>query len=324
SAEEILAQLRAVLCDDSANLALRFRALFSLKHLATNGDIGAVEAIASAFSSDSALLKHELAYCLGQSSNSHAAPYLQSVLSNLSEDPMVRHEAGEALGALGHEESLPLLREFLTREGEFEEVRQTCEVAISRLEWLGTEEGKAAKVRGEDKSGFTSIDPAPPTSEEEREELEEIIQRMELRISILQETLTDQSLPLFSRYRAMFRLRNLVNSHPSLAIPALASGFDDPSALFRHEIAFVFGQLGHPDSVPYLIPVARNKKEHAMVRHEAVEALGSVGGDVEGVEEYLKEMAASGERVVRESAIVALDMVEFERSGELEYALIPG
>ena len=271
-----------------------------------------------------ALLKHELAYCLGQSSNPRAAPYLQSVLSNLSEDPMVRHEAGEALGALGHEESLPLLRTFLTREGECEEVKQTCEIAISRLEWLETEEGKAAKARGEDRSEFTSIDPAPPTSEEEREELEESIQKMELKIAKLQKMLTDQSLPLFPRYRAMFRLRNLVNSHPSLAIPALASGFDDPSALFRHEVAFVFGQLAHPDSVPYLIPVARNEAEHAMVRHEAVEALGSVGGDVAGVEGYLKEMAGSGERVVRESAVVALDMVEFERSGELEYALIPG
>jgi len=210
------------------------------------------------------------------------------------------------------------------REGECEEVRQTCEVAIGRLEWLETAEGKAAKTRVGDRSGFTSIDPAPPASEEDQEELQGNTPKMELKIAKLQETLTDQSLPLFPRYRAMFRLRNLVNSHPSLAIPALASGFDDPSALFRHEIAFVFGQLAHPDSVPYLIPVARSEKEHAMVRHEAVEALGSVGGDVEGVEGYLKEMAGSGERVVRESAVVALDMVEFERSGELEYALIPG
>jgi len=53
SPAETLAQLRAILCDDSANLALRFRALFSLKHLATNGDLGAVDAIAAAFSSDS-------------------------------------------------------------------------------------------------------------------------------------------------------------------------------------------------------------------------------------------------------------------------------
>jgi len=61
-----------------------------------------------------------------------------------------------------------------------------------------------------------------------------------------------------------------------------------------------------------------------MVRHEAVEALGSLAGEVESVEVYLKEMAQDTERVVRESALVALDMVEWEKSGELEYALIPG
>lgn len=232
---------------------------------------------------------------------------------------MVRHEAGEALGAIGHEASLPLLRKFLKREGECAEVRETCEVAISRLEWLATEEGKQSKERGEERSEFTSIDPAPPSSAEDVDD-----SKMEAKIQKLQTILLDQTVPLFDRYRAMFRLRNLVNSYPKLAIPALAAGFEDPSALFRHEIAFVFGQLAHPDSVPYLLPVARNDKEHAMVRHEAVEALGSVGGEVEAVEGYLKEMAKDGERVVRESAVVALDMVEFERSGEFEYALIPG
>lgn len=49
-------ELRKVLCDDSGdNLALRFRALFSLKHMATQGDLSAIDAIAAAFSSNSGL-----------------------------------------------------------------------------------------------------------------------------------------------------------------------------------------------------------------------------------------------------------------------------
>lgn len=44
------------------------------------------------FSDPSALLKHELAYCLGQMQNPSAVPALESVLQNTSEDPMVRHE----------------------------------------------------------------------------------------------------------------------------------------------------------------------------------------------------------------------------------------
>jgi deoxyhypusine monooxygenase len=58
-----------------------------------------------------------------------------------------------------------------------------------------------------------------------------------------------------------------------------------------------------------------------MVRHEAVEALGSIAD--ERVDAFLREYAKDPVQVVRESALVALDMVEFERSGEMEYAHIP-
>lgn len=44
------------------------------------------------FKDESALLKHELAYCLGQIRKESALPILQSVLRNKAEDPMVRHE----------------------------------------------------------------------------------------------------------------------------------------------------------------------------------------------------------------------------------------
>lgn len=137
----------------------------------------------------------------------------------------------------------------------------------------------------------------------------------------------DTSLPLFLRYRAMFALRDLA-SPPSLptsvpAVHALAAGFSDSSALFRHEIAFVFGQLSHPASIPSLIETLGNKKEDAMVRHEAAEALGSLG-DEEGVEDVLKNFAQDDVQIVRESVVVALDMAEFEKSGEVEYAVLPG
>lgn len=59
-----------------------------------------------------------------------------------------------------------------------------------------------------------------------------------------------------------------------------------------------------------------------MVRHEAAEALGSLGEE-EGVEETLKSFLEDKEKVVRESVIVALDMAEYEKSADAEYALIP-
>jgi len=142
----------------------------------------------------------------------------------------------------------------------------------------------------------------------------------------LEKTLMDTKLPLFRRYRAMFALRDLA-SPPDLptavpAVQALAKGFADSSALFRHEIAFVFGQLSHPASIPALTAALSDLNEASMVRHEAAEALGSLG-DEEGVEETLKKFLHDKEKVVRESVIVALDMAEYERSGQTEYALIP-
>jgi deoxyhypusine monooxygenase len=142
----------------------------------------------------------------------------------------------------------------------------------------------------------------------------------------LEMTLMDTGLPLFLRYRAMFALRDLA-SPPDLptavpAIRALSKGFTDSSALLRHEIAFVFGQLAHPASIPALTEALSNPKEASMVRHEAAEALGSLGEE-DGVEDILKRFLHDKERVVRESVIVALDMAEYEKSDNAEYALIP-
>lgn len=138
--------------------------------------------------------------------------------------------------------------------------------------------------------------------------------------------LMDTKLPLFMRYRAMFALRDLA-SPPDLptavpAVEALAKGFADESALFRHEIAFVFGQLSHPASIPALTAALGDLNEESMVRHEAAEALGSLG-DEEGVEDTLKKFLNDKEQVVRESVVVALDMAEYEKGGQAEYALIP-
>ena len=148
-----VASLRASLCAESTPLPVRFRALFSLKHVAKTSDLkspesmAAIEAIAAAFSSPSALLKHELAYCLGQTGNVAAIPYLTGVLEDLAEDPMCRHEAAEALGALGDAQSLDVLKQYRDREGEEVCVKETCEIAIDRIEWENSEARRREKLR---------------------------------------------------------------------------------------------------------------------------------------------------------------------------------
>ena len=163
-------------------------------------------------------------------------------------------------------------------------------------------------------SDFASIDPAPPMAESNKT------------VEELGKDLMNLDLPLFKRYRAMFALRDLA-SPPDIptakpAVLALAEGFADSSALFRHEIAFVFGQLSHPASIPALTAALSNVEEASMVRHEAAEALGSLGEE-EGVEDTLKRFLHDKEQVVRESVIVALDMADYEKGGQAEYALIP-
>lgn len=327
TADPTILALRKTLCSETEPLARRFRALFSLKHLACQSSLPAIQAIAAAFASPSALLKHELAYCLGQTKDLAAVPFLTAVLEDKSEDPMCRHEAAEALGAIGDVGSLELLKEMRDDKKELVVVTETCEIAVARIEWENSEEGKkemlqkrfvcSCRVSGAftdlHLSDFASIDPAP-TSEQNST------------IENLERDLLDTTKPLFLRYRSMFGLRDLA-SPPDLptavpAVLALAKGFSDPSALFRHEIAFVFGQLSHPASIPALTAALADVEEVSMVRHEAAEALGSLGEE-DGVEETLRGFLNDKEQVVRESVIVALDMAEFEKGGQTEYALMP-
>ncbi|XP_014882177.1 deoxyhypusine hydroxylase isoform X1 [Poecilia latipinna] len=106
---EQLTAIGQVLVNPDLDLTQRFRALFTLRNL---GGAEAIEWISKAFTDDSALLKHELAYCLGQMQDRRAIPILTAVLKDTKQEPMVRHEAGEALGAIGDSVVVELLKEY--------------------------------------------------------------------------------------------------------------------------------------------------------------------------------------------------------------------
>ncbi len=101
--ETTIEKLSSMLIDTSLPLKLRFRILFTLKNLDSQGQQQqqqydkspkVVDAISQAFKDTSALLKHECAYCLGQMGNKYAIDKLIQILNDSNEDPMVRHEAG--------------------------------------------------------------------------------------------------------------------------------------------------------------------------------------------------------------------------------------
>lgn len=87
-----LENIGKVLNDPKRPMKERFRALFTLRNL---GGETAIKCISECFQDESVLLKHELAYCLGQMQDKNAIPILRSVLEDKTQDPIVRHEAGK-------------------------------------------------------------------------------------------------------------------------------------------------------------------------------------------------------------------------------------
>lgn len=49
------------------------------------------------------------------------------------------------------------------------------------------------------------------------------------------------------------------------AVMAISNAFKCKSALLKHEVAYVFGQMQDPHSIPTLIDVLSNTNEHSMV-----------------------------------------------------------
>ncbi|MFL2963739.1 MAG: HEAT repeat domain-containing protein [Candidatus Thalassarchaeaceae archaeon] len=133
SDEKNISNLRRTLVNEEEKMFQRMRALFALRGI---GGEDSVEALADAFSSDSALLKHEIAYVMGQMQDRHAVPYLIERLEDVDEDLMVRHEAAEALGAIGDRTALTTLEKFVKDPEPV--ISESCEVALDLLEWVAS------------------------------------------------------------------------------------------------------------------------------------------------------------------------------------------
>lgn len=133
SSERSVADLRIVLCNEDEKMFQRMRALFALRNI---GGTDSVEALAAAYDSKSALLKHEIAYVMGQMQDPHAVPHLIERLEDGEEDVMVRHEAAEALGAIGDRTALDVLERFVDDDEVV--IAESCEVALDLLEWVAS------------------------------------------------------------------------------------------------------------------------------------------------------------------------------------------
>ncbi|XP_019176541.1 PREDICTED: deoxyhypusine hydroxylase-B [Ipomoea nil] len=301
---EVTPEMEKFLCeqllDKNQPIAERFRALFSLRNLRGTAPR---TALILATRDPSNLLAHEAAFALGQMQDADAIPALVAVLNDLSLHPIVRHEAAEALGAIGLESNILLLKESLASDPA-QEVRETCELALSRIKELDD-----AKSNGDtsslEPSPFLSVDPAAPASCSS--------------VPHLREVLLNEEKGMYERYAALFALRNNGGEE---AISAIIESLGANSALLRHEVAYVLGQLQNKKASDALSMTLRNTNEHPMVRHEAAEALGSIADDQ--CIALLEEFAKDTEPIVSQSCEVALSMLEYERSGKsFEFLFMP-
>uniref|UniRef100_A0A2P2IZW1 Deoxyhypusine hydroxylase n=1 Tax=Rhizophora mucronata TaxID=61149 RepID=A0A2P2IZW1_RHIMU len=281
------------LVDPTAPISERFRALFSLRNLRGPGPR---DALIRATRDSSNLLAHEAAFALGQMQDIEAIPALESVLNDLSLHPIVRHEAAEALGAIGLEGNVPLLKNSLIVDPA-QEVRETCELALKRIEEMSARVGIDGSSTTE-RSPFMSVDPAAPASSGSP-------------VDKLREVLLDEEKGMYERYGALFALRNHGGDE---AVLAIIDSLGAKSALLKHEVAYVLGQLQNKAASAALSRILRDINEHPMVRHEAAEALGSIA-DEQSIA-LLKKFSKDPEPIVSQSCEVALSMLEFERSGK--------
>eukprot|EP00921_Rhytidocystis_pertsovi_P009449 GHVQ01015191.1.p1 GENE.GHVQ01015191.1~~GHVQ01015191.1.p1 ORF type:complete len:263 (+),score=29.17 GHVQ01015191.1:200-988(+) len=122
-------------------------------------------------------------------------------------------------------------------------------------------------------------------------------------ISEISEAIRDSTVCITQRMRALFLARH---AGGEAAVEALIGGLrlQPASVLFRHEIAYVLGQLGNSTAIETLNDLLDDLEEDDMVRHEAAEALAAIGSQ-ESIELLIKH---SHDKVapVRETCELAL------------------
>ena len=148
-------------------------------------------------------------------------------------------------------------------------------------------------------SQFGSVDPAPPLKSGD--------------VADWELSLTDDNTPMFQRMRNVFALRNKGTDEACLA---LCSGFKSKSALLRHEVAYVLGQMQNEVAIPTLVEILGDENEHVMVRHEAAEALGAIGNfeSKSILESYVNHPLPE----IAESCEVAIDLLNWCKSKEYQ------
>nr|BAN64654.1 PBS lyase HEAT-like repeat domain containing protein [Babesia bovis] len=299
--------LSTILLSDGVKLSQQLKALYFCRDLSSS-ECATILKKALEVHYDT-FLRHEIAYVIGQAECEEAADVLVRLLEDTNEDPMVRHEAAEAIAAIGDKTYIDKLEKY--KDDESIVVRDTCRLALESLN------NNAKKGDSSDgvaicgcvsapisTSAYRAIDPVPCVATE----------IAEMSILELNKVMLDESAPLHKRYEALFQIRNSGGDEAAVMIGnALIS--DNVSEVFRHECAFVLGQMQSMAAADHLLKCLSNSQEKPIARHEAALALGSCAAASNNQSDRNRIIAAleahklDSMKVVADSCIVALDVI---------------
>lgn len=295
--------LEEILCNYNYNIKLRMSSLFQMR---TNGSFEAIKALEKAFLMEpkSDLIRHEICYVFGQMVSNEKniqeiEKFCNEEIFNYPEKwaSIVLHEAAEALGNISDNNNLELLKRFSNYKDDI--IKETCLLSIENVEWLNkTEQGKTEGLdRESDCRMYNSNDPAPPFNYKKDSKYADM--------NYLRELLFGED--LFNKYRVLFTLRNIASAE---AIDLMSECFSDKfTALFKHEVAFVLGQMAKTakKALSKLELVLQDENESNIVRHETALALG----ELSETKELLDKYSSHEDLLVAESCIFATDFVDF-------------
>ena len=116
----------------------------------------------------------------------------------------------------------------------------------------------------------------------------------------------------------MFTLRELYTEDACRAIcqTLVPENFEKCSALLKHEVAFVLAQMEKVFhvAVPFLMQSCQDEREAAIVKHEALVAVGEMIDDKSQIEPLLQHH----DPIVSESAAVAINNITNRLAEQIE------
>lgn len=304
-----MADCKAIYESPTEDVCRKYTAIMTLRHY---GNDEAAKILEEGYKGlgTSELLRHDVMYCMGQMRAHNSVSFLLERMHDPQEKSIVRHEAGEALSNLTDikEQVITELEKHWDSEDEL--LKSTVRVAVPKLKSLHKDSRIGKKYGG-------TLEPAEPFNEEEvrnyfqSQGLPDPQNHAELLNQVQSQLLKPYSeVDEFTKYRLCYFLRDVCDLRSKEILSDLLSAENRKvtSALLRHELGFILGQVNNNEACIHeaLKKSSVDETEHPVVRHEAILAFYDITKD----EGFMDQFLVHDDQLIRESVEVATKMGE--------------